>query len=185
MLGKGLTEKTLPGYSDGPGSFDLNNLDAPQWVAPQYRPTAADKRAMSGRTARVYIGKVNKSVGNGLFAKGTIRKGSIIGEYAGVVRNQTLEKDVKNGYTFTYDPFNHFAMIVDAQKTGNYMRFANHSAKFANAKPRMVYDEAHKRWHVLLEATKDIKGGEQVLFNYGHQYDWSRFGIQKPADLAP
>ena len=188
QLAVGLTEKGLPGYSDGPGSVDLNNLDAPQYVAPQYRPTASDRRAMIGRTAGVYVGKVSKTVGNGLFAKGTIREGSVIGEYAGVVRMENFgnkAKDHANGYTFVYDPFQHFPFLIDAQKQGNYMRFANHSAKHANAKPRMVFDEPHNRWHVLLVATKKITRGQQVLFNYSNQYDWSRFGIKEPTNLKP
>ena len=185
QLGKGLTEKTLPGYSDGPGTFDINNLDAPQYVAPQYKPTRADRRAINGHTARVYVGQVNKDVGHGLFARGRIPAGSVIGEYTGVVRNENRATDRANGYTFTYDPFNQLYMLVDAQKQGNYMRFANHSAKYANAKPRLVYDEPHRRWHVLLVATKEIPRGDQVLFNYGHQYGWDRFGIQQPADLKP
>ena len=184
-LGSGLTTQTLPGYSEGPGSFDINNLDAPQYVAPQYQPTKADRRAMAGRTARVYIGQVNATVGHGLFARGTIRKGSIIGEYTGVVRNENTKTDRSNGYTFTYDPFGHFPMLVDAKAQGNYMRFANHSAKFSNAAPRMVYDRDQSRWHVLLVATKEIRRGDQVLFNYGHKYGWDRFGITEPTDLKP
>jgi len=185
LLGSPLTEKTLPGYSDGPGSFDINNMDAPQYVAPQYKVTKADRRAINGKTARVYISKVSKTVGYGLFARGRIPKGAVVGQYTGVVRNENVEKDRSNGYTFTYDPFGHFHMVVDAQKQGNYMRFANHSAKYANAAPRLVYDEARSRWHVLLVATQEIKRGDQVLFNYGHQYGWDRFGIQQPTDLKP
>ena len=185
QLGKGLTESTLPGYSDGPGTFDINNMDKPQYVAPQYKPTPADRKAINGHTDRVYISKVSKSVGYGLFARGRIAKGAVVGEYTGVVRNQNLEKDRSNGYTFTYDPFNQLFMVVDAQKQGNYMRFANHSAKYANAAPRLVYDESHRRWHVLLVATQELKRGDQVLFNYGHQYGWDRFGIKNPTDLKP
>ena len=185
LIGHPYTEKTLPGYSDGPGSFDINNMDAPQYVAPQYKVTKADRRAINGKTAPVFIGKVSKTVGYGLFARGRIAKGAIVGQYTGVVRNEDLKKDRSNGYTFTYDPFNQLHMVVDAKEKGNYMRFANHSAKYANMAPRLVYNEPRKSWHVLLVATKEIRSGDQVLFNYGHQYGWERFGINKPTDLKP
>ena len=185
VLGRGVTESSLPGYSDGPGSFNWEDPDAKPWVAPQYRPSPAERRALDGRTAPLYVARVSKSVGHGLFARGTIRKGTIIGEYTGAVRQENREADRLNAYTFVYDPFGHFPLLVDAKEQGNYLRFANHSSKNANASSKLVYDAGHRRWHVLLVASQQIRRGDQVLFDYGQGYDWSRFGIQQPAELKP
>ncbi len=184
-LGEGLSEQTLPGYADGFGSFDHNNLDAPPKVAAQYKPSAAERRALRGVTARLYVARVSEAVGHGLFARGTIRKGTVIGEYTGTVRAERPDQDQRNGYSYVYDPWNHFRMLVDARDQGNYLRFANHATRSANAESKLVYDEAHRRWHVLLVATQPIRRGDQILFNYGSGYDWSRFGMNEPQDLRP
>lgn len=184
-LCKGTTEQGLPGYSDGPGTlaWDFEKDEPrPEHVAPQYVPNAADLKAIRGKSAALYVGQV-KGVGNGLFARKAIPKGAVLGEYTGVVRGEQ-QGDTANGYLFTYDPWNHFKMAVDAEQRGNYLRFANHSQAHANAEPRMVYDRDHRRWHVLLVATRAIQPREQVLFDYGHQYGWERFGIV-PKDLTP
>ena len=184
LLGSGLTRTSL-GYSDGMQSFDWQNLDAEPRVDPRYVPSAAEARAIRGHTAPLYIGRVSRAVGNGLFARGAIATGEVIGEYTGVARQEDRARDRLNGYTFTYDPFKSFFMVVDAKDRGNYLRFANHSTGHANASSKMVYDAGAKRWHVLLIAKQAIARGDQILFDYGRGYDWERFGISNPTDLKP
>ena len=184
LLGPGLTEARLPGYSDGPGSFDWEKGEESTYVGPQYVPSAADLAAINGRTARVYLGKVDEHVGHGLFARAPIRVGQPIGEYTGVARAEDMSRDHLNAYTWTYDPWNAFRMVIDAKDQGNYLRFANHSSNHANATARLVYDRDHRRWHVLIVAKQKIRKGDQILYDYSSSYDWSRFGVE-PADLRP
>lgn len=182
----GINAKDLPGYTDGVGfSFDADGelIDPP--VHKQYKPSFSELKAIAGKTAPIYVQKVSQKVGYGLFARETIKKGTPVGEYAGVVRRGNDKADRLNAYTFVYDPWNHFKMVVDAEKSGNYMRFANHSAKNPNMEAKLVYREKSRRWHVLLIAKKDIRRGDQLLFNYSNGYDWSRFGIKEPTDLSP
>ncbi len=183
VLGPGFSEANLPGYTDGPGfRFDADGeLVDDQKVAPEHTPGAAELRAIRGQTAPLYIGKVDK-VGHGLFARKAIKPGQVIGEYTGVVA-EPVNVDPRNGYRFVYDPTNAFRLAVDAQRDGNYLRFANHSTS-TNAASRMVYDESHRRWHVLLIATARIEPRDQILFDYGPGYDWRRFGLQ-PLTLEP
>jgi hypothetical protein len=184
LLGSGLTRASL-GYSDGMQSFDWQNLDAEPRIDPRYVPSAAEARAIRGHTAPLYIGRVSREVGNGLFARGAIAKGEVIGEYTGVARPEDRARDRLNAYTFVYDPFRSFFMVVDAKDRGNYLRFANHSTSHANAYSKMVYDAGAKRWHTLLIARQAIARGDQILFDYGRGYDWGRFGIRDPIVLKP
>jgi hypothetical protein len=182
----GIKAKDLPGYTDGVGfNFDADGEIVDPPVHKQYKPNFSELKAIAGKTAPIYVQKVSQKVGYGLFARGTIKKGSPVGQYAGVVRRGDDKADRLNAYTFVYDPWNHFKMVVDAEKSGNYMRFANHSAKSPNMEAKLVYREKSRRWHVLLIAKKEIKKGDQLLFNYSSSYDWSRFGINEPKDLSP
>ena len=56
---------------------------------------------------------------------------------------------------------------VDGQSSGNKMRFINHSKASANCIPRMVLCNTVVR--IAIEAERDIKKGQELLFDYGDE----------------
>ena len=114
-------------------------------------------------TANVYIAKVSEEVGYGAFAGESIDMGRMIGEYTGFAR-AWRKSDSTNTYLFHYVK----DAVIDARKRGNFSRFINHSAKYANARYiRVMVDNVE---HTILLAEKDICPDEQILFNYGEEY---------------
>jgi len=131
--------------------------------------------------APVYIQYVNERVGHGLFADTLIQKGEMIGEYTGILLHESKVSS-NNAYLFYYpskltdDPKIDYEFYVDAEKAGNYTRFANH-ARPSNAERRYV---PHKGlWRVIFVAVKDIAKDEQIFIDYGAGY----WGDREPIDL--
>ena len=121
----------------------------------------------AGRTAELYVGKVSEKVGYGLFAARRIKAGDLVAEYTGALRKDVSAKEMFfNAYLFSFPAQGGY--FVDAQKHGNYARFANHATTGANA--NILYAWHNGYYHVLLVASKDIAEGEQVLYDYGADY---------------
>ncbi|MEO6134164.1 MAG: SET domain-containing protein [Ginsengibacter sp.] len=108
--------------------------------------------------------------GNGLFTTTDIKKGTRIIEYKGKV---TTWKEVVNAGTFNaYVYYIKRDHVIDAK---NYMkavaRYANDARgltrkKGINNNTTYVQEEGR----VYIEATKNIKAGEEILVAYGRDY---------------
>lgn len=131
------------------------------------------KREMDeGYTAPVYVKWINEKMGYGLFASQDIEEGSYIGEYAGEVRRISRFHPDLNGYCFHY-PTKFWSMVyyvIDSQKIGNLLRFANHSEH-----PHMVPQCAveNRLLHTIFITGRFVTKDTQLTFDYGQDY-WVR-----------
>ena len=113
------------------------------------------------------------SAGNGLFAVDRtkkpnaiiFRKGSLIVEYYGrIVNTNTLNKNYPGNFDAPYTICDDVAGCVDAGCARGVAAMANHSKKQYNAKVI-----AHGTL-LYLKAAKNIRNGEEIMFNYQDQY---------------
>ena len=113
--------------------------------------------------------------GNGVFAIAPIAKGERVIEYKG--RRRTHEDvdagdtgDVDSGHTFLFTLNDKY--VIDANVGGNVARWINHSC---DPNCEAVWDEADsgkpKEDRILIEATRDIRAGEELTYNYGITLD--------------
>jgi SET domain-containing protein len=125
------------------------------------------------------VADAGPGVGRGLFAARTLPSGTFIGEYAGVLSRDWLPvgRGRFNPYLLKY-PFA-CAYAIDAEKIGNELRFANHSARRANARRLFLAHDGLLR--ALVVASARIEAGRQILLDYGPDY---RFATP-PAELVP
>jgi hypothetical protein len=152
-------------FSDGLYSPAEKDWQQKQWLY--------GDQVRQGKTADLYVAKVNDVVGHGAFAGEDIEKGGLIGEYTGVVRAR-CENDRNNYYLFEYAKG---GAAIDASETGNITRFINHSDKRENAVPlNLIVDDVE---HVILIAAKDIGKGQQILFDYGQGYGLDRMQLNE------
>lgn len=113
--------------------------------------------------------------GNGVFATEIIEKGERIIRYKGTLRTHDevdeeygeLEED---GHTFLFTLNDDY--VIDATAGGNIARWINHSCK-PNCEAVIEENENDKRHKdkVFIEATRRIKLGEELTYNYGITLD--------------
>jgi hypothetical protein len=112
---------------------------------------------------------IDEAMGYGLFTEEPIAKECFIGQYAGVVRKIRRFSPDLNGYCMhlpsRFGSFDYF--IIDAEKAGNELRFANHSDT-PNMRPVSVIDRG--LLHIGLFALRNIDAGEELTFDYGKDY---------------
>ncbi|MCI5052662.1 MAG: SET domain-containing protein-lysine N-methyltransferase [Simkaniaceae bacterium] len=116
---------------------------------------------------------ISDSIGYGAYAERNLPKGEIIGSYVGHIRREGISPYYRFAYPYSpnvLDP--HYIDAID----GNFTRFINHSEK-ANLQVLFCYNEG--LFHVLLETLREIKKGEQFLYDYGDSY-WLE---KKPLNL--
>ena len=113
--------------------------------------------------------------GNGVFAVAPIAKGERVIEYKG--RRRTHKEvdaddtgDVESGHTFLFTLNDEY--VIDANHEGNTARWINHSCS-PNCEALLEEDEGDDRTRdrVFIEATRDIKPGEELFYNYGITLD--------------
>ena len=105
--------------------------------------------------------KVKKGMaGLGLFAAENIKKGELIVEYIGnILTDKEVEKIADNRYIFwVKKDFN-----IDGSPRWNLARYCNHSCE-GNAESEI------KNKRVFMRAIKDIKEGEEIVYDYGEEY---------------
>ncbi|GJE99594.1 SET domain-containing protein [Phanerochaete sordida] len=113
--------------------------------------------------------------GMGAFAKQTIRRKEFLGEYVAELFpwratyvstiGEFLNK-FGNNYAFSASK----TVVADAANVGNETRFFNHAEDANVAADIKLVNGDHK---VVFYATRNIKKGEEMLFNYGPGY-WKR-----------
>lgn len=138
--------------------------------------------------APIYLKYINSKIGFGVFADTLIKSFDIVGEYTGLL---CVEDDSKNEESFDYaiDVGNYYtgesgtplALYIDAEKSGNFTRFINHSY-MPNVCSHSIYNKNDGLWHVMMRANKDICQDAQLLINYDVGY-WNTRNIQ-PVDLS-
>jgi hypothetical protein len=130
------------------------------------------------RLAAVEVVRINEIVGHGLVATRPIRLNEFIGEYTGVLRRPRA-CDNENRYlagTKAYGDCEDF--LIDGRDEGNVTRFINHSFTATNVRSEHAFFD--DRWHRVLRAQRDLKAGEQLLWDYGADYWRLR---EAPAEL--
>jgi hypothetical protein len=127
--------------------------------------------------APVRLRWIDNHVGWGVFAEEDLKPMRYIGEYAGNVRRKK-RSDVHNAYCFQYaivedesTPY-----TIDALDQGGIVRFINHSSS-----PNLMSALATKQnlCHIVLFASRLIRKGEQLCYNYGPDYWKKRIPPQK------
>lgn len=98
--------------------------------------------------------------GLGLFAEEPIKKGELIIEYIGNILNKEEADKVKtNMYLFEVNR----SKTIDGSVRWNIARYCNHSCD-GNAESEI------KKGRVFIKATKNIKEGEEIVYDYGEEF---------------
>lgn len=97
--------------------------------------------------------------GLGLFATGPIKRGAFVIEYWGTVVSEEEANRRGGKYLFELD----HDKAIDGTTRKNTARYVNHSCR-ANCEPREVGDR------VFIFATKDVREGEELTYDYGKEY---------------
>ena len=100
--------------------------------------------------------------GLGLFAGEHIKKGDTIIEYIGNILNkEEADRHTSNQYLFEVTR----NKTIDGEVKWNTARYCNHACNEAvNAESEIV------KGRVFITAIKDIKEGEEILYDYGEEF---------------
>jgi SET domain-containing protein len=102
------------------------------------------------------------ATGLGLFATAPIEKGAFIVEYTGRrITNAQAKRLEARGSRYMYEINSRWT--VDGSSRRNIGRYANHSCR-PNAESDVV------KGKVILRATKKIKPGDEITYDYGQEY---------------
>jgi len=107
--------------------------------------------------------KVKRGIsGLGLFAGENIKKGETIVEYIGEILNkEEADKKITSQYLFEINR----NKTIDGTPRYNTARYANHSCgSHGNAESDV------KKGRVFFIATKNIKEGEEITYDYGEEF---------------
>ena len=129
-----------------------------------------------GATSPASIRYISPEVGYGLFAEADIHKGTFIGEYTGVVRENN-DHLTMNHYLYRYPVLDDIGRdyVIDAE-SGNLTRFINHSDS-----PNCItgYAFCSGLYHLIITANQTIPKGTQISYDYGRKY-WRLRGKPTP-----
>lgn len=103
-----------------------------------------------------------------------IAKNDWIAEYLGELRPLSVPATVLSRYRIEIPG----RCAIDAGERGNWTRYMNSSC---NPNVRLVGEYIGKREVVFFQALRDIRGGEELTFNYGRAY-FEKAGIQCQCD---
>ncbi len=107
--------------------------------------------------AGVRVGRA--SAGLGLFATRPFKKGERIIEYVGRTLSKEEEYTSRSKYLFEVNS----RKTIDGSTRSNIARYINHSCT-PNCEPEIV------RGHIYIDAIKNIKAGEELVYDYGEEY---------------
>lgn len=121
------------------------------------------KKLYNADTAKNFIFKKVKAkksyAGLGLFAMEDIKSGEIILEYIGNILLGDDVDSIENKYLFQVSK----NKTIDGSPRWNIGRYINHSCD-GNAESEI------KKGKVFIKAIKDIKSGEEIVYDYGEEY---------------
>lgn len=100
--------------------------------------------------------------GLGLFAGEDIKKGEVIIEYIGEILNkEEADKRARSQYLFEVSR----NKTIDGTPRWNIARYCNHACEeAANAESEI------KRGRVFIQAIKNIKEGDEIVYDYGEEF---------------
>ena len=98
--------------------------------------------------------------GLGLFTTGPIKKGSFIIEYVGPLLTDEQVQKKGGKYLFALGK----KWTIDGTNRKNIARYINHSCVQVNCEP-IQYAQ-----RIKIKATRNIKAGEELHYNYGKEY---------------
>lgn len=130
--------------------------------------TAQRTAAKTGKPAKLYEVRWSKIHGRGVFAATAIPKGARIIEYKGKRISYKLacklypDVEGKPTHTFLFEIDDD--TVIDAAQGGNAARWINHSCE-----PNCEAVDEDGR--IYIEATRRIKAGEELGYNYGITLD--------------
>ncbi len=127
------------------------------------------KKIGSAFCPNIEIRYISERVGHGVFAKSPMKKRSYVGEYTGIVReNIKIYFAPLNNYCYEYPIPDRIgrSFVIDATD-GNFTRYINHSYN-PNLKPQYAFFDGF--YHLIFVALKEIQIGEQLTYDYGHNY---------------
>ena len=152
---------------------------------------------------------INDVIGYGCFVQRDVREGEQVGLYTGIISEAARANQVSS-YVMSTNPWYSMIppnammglidapgpwpkMVVDAEKAGNELRFANHieegallmgtrsSAANLNVQSYFHYhresDGLRGLFHVVCVASRNIEAGEELRFDYGPDY-WENQGVE-------
>lgn len=100
------------------------------------------------------------SSGLGLYTMSPIKKGSFIIEYIGPLLNETEADKKKGKYLFSLGKI----WTIDGSGRSNIARYINHACVKTNCEPIQY------ALRIRFRATRNIKAGEELLYDYGKEY---------------
>lgn len=136
---------------------------------------ALEEALLSGKEEGLEVQEV-EGKGRGVFAKRNFARGQFVCEYAGELisyeaakeREKFYEGKTEFGCYMYYFNFKDKKYCVDATKeSGRLGRLLNHSRMEANCVTRLV--SIKDRPHLILETNRDVKAGEELLYDYGER----------------
>ncbi len=116
----------------------------------------------------------DRKLGKGVFAKQTIKSGTLLGHYAGILRLRH-QTDQDSRYAFRFSDCQDW--VIDAAEQGNLFSCINHSEE---ANVAAWEHPGTDLPYVLFFSTQTIQQGEQLFINYGNDY-WKKLGV-RPID---
>lgn len=126
----------------------------------------------SSFSPKVSIRYIDERIGSGAFAEEDLKANEYIGEYTGIVRENSPYLTPLNNYCYEY-PVPDFigrSYVIDATQ-GNFTRFINHSRR-PNLKPIHVFVDGF--YHLIFLSIRNIEKGEQLSYDYGAKYWYIR-----------
>lgn len=128
-----------------------------------------------GVNKKLILGKSQlEGVGFGLFTAEPVKKGDFLSEYTGEVISYNEAERRGVGYDAKYSSFLfdlNKEWIIDAARMGNKTRYINHAeteADGVNCTAKILLANGEHR--IEFRASRDIKIGEEVFFNYGKKF---------------
>lgn len=173
-----------------------------------------DEIEKNGLPSNLVCKKLPKGLGYGIFLHPNakpIKKGAIIGSYSGKVSLFPQSEPGESVYSFApvfdirlskdkqklfdpkkrYHPRRLYSMDIDAEKTGNFIRFVNHSSKpnlvaYLFRIPNNPYGLTPSPIEVIYLSDKTIYPGEQLLISYeGDDGTYWKYLKIKPVPITP
>ncbi len=125
-----------------------------------------NKEVQKGHHPKVALKWIDDTLGFGVFAQQRIQSCTFIGEYTGVIKDLGKRSTKDNYYCVQYTSWGirRKKLSIDAQNSGNFTRFINHS-QTPNLGLQSIYWCGLPR--MVLVSLKEIEKGEQLTFDYG------------------
>jgi hypothetical protein len=129
-----------------------------------------------GHTAPTEISLLGPRIGYGLFSAADLPAGTLVGEYAGIIRRARPLPVVAlpfgrhaTDYAWDYPETGGGLppLEINAFRAGNALRFVNHGFE-----PNCATDhtEIDGRWVIFFRTLADIPAGRQLTVDYGEEY---------------